>query len=119
MVDNHGKPGPVLKDKIDELESLINTRSDQRETPQSEGRPAIPILDELVSNEDYGDTGTTMRASLDPEDHRLEVLADQLEQKLSNELDEIVNILKLNLKQSIKNELHDQLKNDPHHKPGS
>jgi hypothetical protein len=117
MADDGAKSEPVLKEKIDELENLIDERSRRRETA---GQAVLPILDELVGESEPGDHGPG-QAPFDLDDPRLDDIADQLEQKLSTELDEIVNILKLNLRQSIRDELnilHDHLKSDPAKKAG-
>lgn len=102
MADNQEDREKILKDKIDELESLINARAGVH-------KPAIPILDEVITAEDYDDPLDLPGETAD-ENTQLEVLAERLEQKFSAELDEIVSILKGNLRENILTELQDQLK---------
>jgi len=110
---------PMLTDKIDELESLLN---DQREpsslyiSPVPQFGMEIPILDDLVSAEDYDDYPEQPDFELDEAEPRLEQIADELELKLSQELDEIVGLLKANMKENILNELQTLLNNEPHKK---
>jgi len=110
---------PMLSDKIEELESLLN---DQRETssmyisPGPQSGMDIPILDDLVTAEDYDDYPDQPDFELDEAEPRIEQIADELELKLSQELDEIVGLLKTNMKESILNELQTLLNNEPRKK---
>lgn len=107
MADNQDDREKILKDKIDELESLINSTAQDRDSFNSgygTHNPAIPILDEVITAEDYDDP---LDLPGEPADGnlQLEILAERLEQKFSAELDEIVSILKGNLRENILNEL--------------
>ena len=115
MSDNPGQSNIPLTSKLDELETLL----DEQDMPAA-GTPGritkssnIPILDELITDDDYNDPDLILEVS-QPADIRfhLSELAERLEHKLSAELDEIVSILKGNLKESImaeiKTQLHDQ-----------
>ena len=95
-----------LSRRIEELESLL---AEKRIQQQSEpGRaPNIPILDDVVSAEDYRDEMPHAEMPSGPEITRL---ADRLEEKFSMELDETVRILKSNLKANIIEELRAQLR---------
>ena len=113
MPENRISSDGHLTTQLDELDSLL-ARQETNPGPGAGFRqfksPAIPVLDDLVLDEtgeyddpDFGDQGM--------EEIRpyLSKLADRLEHKLSMELDEIVNILKGNLKESIMAELTTQL----------
>jgi len=112
----------VLTDKIDELESLLSEQARQPSapaSPASEPRYNIPILDDLFipgEDEDYIDEDD--EEEIEPE-QRLEQIADDLEVKISQELDEIVSLLKTNMKESILNELQSLLKNESRKKADS
>lgn len=116
MSDNNK---PLLTDKIDELESLLN---DQREPSSLYINPGphtgldIPILDDLVTADDYDHYPEHPDFEVDEVEPRLEQIADELEVKLSQELDEIVGLLKNNMKENILNELQTLLNNEPRKK---
>lgn len=96
-----------LARRIEELEALLaeqRVNTDGGEAPQRAAN--IPILDEVVTPEDYRETGTTQQP---PSDENIAELAKRLEQKFSMELDETVHILKSNLRQSILRELNEQM----------
>ncbi|MGY8813167.1 MAG: hypothetical protein ACKVHQ_00415 [Gammaproteobacteria bacterium] len=110
MADNIENHNSELTDKIGELESLVkkNTGHDRVSII---GDQIIPILTELVSPPDLD---KTIEDEIQPNDnYKFDVLAEKVEQKLSSELDDIVNLLKGNLKDSIMHELHDQIKKEP------
>ncbi len=109
MSDDTGKKGSVLTEQIDELESLINSRAEGANKNLDDRESTIPILDELVTADDY-DISTDVPDDALHQEHRLDLLAGRLEQKIFSELDEIVSILKGNLKKNIMDELQDQLK---------
>lgn len=113
MPENDTGSGSHLTSKLDELDSLLDEQESSahqefvyRQTKSS----AIPILDDLITDDNFEDDDPDF-AGQGPEDIRpyLSELADRLEHKLSMELDEIVNILKGNLKESIMAELKTQL----------
>jgi len=107
MPDKTEKQEAILTNKIDELETLL-----QSESGQHESNLQIPILDDLIDEHDYIDA-PDLYLDVDDSEPLIDDLADRLEQKLYSELDEIVSILKTNLKENIKQELQGQLKNDP------
>lgn len=115
MPDSTSRGKTVLTDKIDELESLLSEQARQPAAdanPSSEPRYNIPILDDLfIPGEDEELIDEYDDEDLEPE-QRLEQIADDLEVKLSQELDEIVSLLKTNMKESILSELQSLLKNE-------
>ncbi|MGK0297231.1 MAG: hypothetical protein ACI9XC_000833 [Gammaproteobacteria bacterium] len=113
MTDTIENQNPELTDKIGELESLVKKNTGQNRVSVI-GDQIIPILTELVSTPDRD---KTIEDEIQPnDDYKYDVLAEKVEQKLSSELDDIVNLLKGNLKDSIMNELHDQIKKEPNKK---
>jgi len=106
MPDKPDNQDAVLTHKIDELESLLQTQA-----TEDASNLQIPILDELVDDDDYTDAPDLFDA--DDSEPLIDDLADRLEQKFYSELDEIVSILKTNMKENIKQELQEQLKHDP------
>ncbi|MEX2524602.1 MAG: hypothetical protein WD750_06565 [Gammaproteobacteria bacterium] len=101
-----------LARRIEELEALL---AEQRVETQGGEAPVyraanIPILDDVVSPEDYPDTETIQPQPAS--DEKIAELAQRLEQKFSTELDETVHILKNNLRQSILRELNQQMQAD-------
>lgn len=108
MTADDPKPCPELDEKLNELESRVS-QSPGHSDPQAE-QAEIPILDELVNPEDYAeDEGATLDVT---GDEKIDDIAERIEQKLSVELDDIVKLLKGNLKDSIMHELHDEIKKD-------
>lgn len=115
MPDSTSRGKTVLTDKIDELESLLSEQAREpavSASPVSEPRYNIPILDDLfIPGEDEDTIDEYDDEEIEPE-QRLVQIADDLEVKLSQELDEIVSLLKTNMKESILNELQSLLKNE-------
>ena len=115
MVDNKHKQDKVLDKKIDELESLIDSTTSDENRQQLNNADnisgQIPILDELVTPDDYLDVA-------DQEPH-MQDLADRVQEKLTTELDEIVNVLKVTLKETIMTELKGQIKKEQGENPQS
>jgi hypothetical protein len=113
MTDNIENQNSELTDKISELESLVKNNSGQDRVSVI-GDQIIPILTELVTPPDFD---KSIDDEIQPDDdQKYDVLAEKVEQKLSSELDDIVNLLEGNLKDSIMHELHDQIKKDPNKK---
>lgn len=112
-----------LSDKIEELESLLEQQEGGADTlPESDDK-TIPVLDELVTAEDYPGTQTTVEEPLESTED-LDHLAQKLEEKLSTELDDVLDTLKGRLKNSIMAELRTELSETPetntsHDHPGS
>lgn len=113
----------ALVERIAELEALLLA---QREATlaavQSAQADGVPILDELIGDEeedfypelplfeDEDEDEIDQDMVADP---RIAQIADELEQKLTRELDDIVNLLKTNMRESIINELQTLLHNEP------
>jgi len=94
---------PELKETPEHLETL----PDEREAGLEARRIEIPVLDEPVSEADFRDSGDEQAAG--ELEAQIETLAGQLEQRFSGELDELVRLLKANLKTSIVEELRRQV----------
>lgn len=110
MTDKSGREKAALTDRLNELETLLGEGGDAP-GPEAARQP-VPILDELVDPEEYGEADGAGAAP--PETgERLEDIAERLERKLSAELDEIVGILKGSLKESILSELNERANRDP------
>ncbi len=102
---------PGLTDQINELEDLVENKSTQSRVSVV-GHRMIPILDELVTTEqDEEQYHTELNTGHD--DPNYSQLVDEVEEKLSHELDEVVNLLKGNLKDSILLELQGRMKKGP------
>ncbi len=118
MADPEKKPSE-LTEKIDELEALLIEHREPADPGPSRvvhTASGIPILEDLFEQdepEDYPDLPFDDDEEDDEPTHeRLEQIAGELEQKLTHELDEIVGLLKVNMRESILNELHILLKSD-------
>ncbi len=99
---DYNNPNDVLGKKLEELESLLeNDNSDN-----TANKIEIPILDELVTEADFVDAADA--TDLAVIDEQITELAEKLEQKFSGELDQLVRLLKDNLKHSIVEELRTQ-----------
>ena len=97
------KPGnDVLTEKLEELESLLNDEEAIAE-PQ---KIKIPILDELVTEADY--INSEDDSDLEQVEAQITDLVEKLESKFSGELDQLVRLLKDNLKNSIVEKLRSQ-----------
>jgi hypothetical protein len=92
----------VLTEKLEELESLLNDEEAIAE-PQ---KIKIPILDELVTEADY--INSEDDSDLEQVEAQITDLAEKLESKFSGEPDQLVRLLKDNLKNSIVEELRSQ-----------
>jgi len=108
MNHNDGdNPDRQLAEKIRELEALLDAR-DNPSTAAAPGRAAnIPVLDEVVAPAEESDDEKPGHVAPLPQD--VAILAQRLEQKFSMELDDILRILKGNLKDSIARELRAHL----------
>lgn len=105
MPDDAKKPDPQLTEKIHELESLLAAR-EKSPNRSAQGRPAnIPILDEVVEP-------APDEAGSEPMPPDINTLAERLEEKFAMELDEIIRLLKGNLKANIMDELHTLLSSE-------
>jgi len=105
MAEEHGNPERRLSERLRELEALLERRSDA--TPERH-TANVPVLDEVV---EPGADEPDPAASLPPD---IAVLAERLEEKFSLELDEIIGILKGNLRANIAEELLAQIEQAQH-----
>ena len=117
------KPAPPKPDDEIELHSSIeeleNLLADKEVTINT--HPAIPVLDEEVDPDDDYPEADELDDVLEPEvaqqggpdisQEQLQLLIDNLEEKLTGELDALVNILKDAIKDSIITEIKSQLEN--------
>jgi len=92
----------ALREKLEELELLL----DKDELDSTPSRIKIPVLDELVTEADF--INSEDDNNLEQIEQQIVDLAGKLEQKFSGELDELVRLLKNNLKSSIVEELRTQ-----------
>lgn len=127
--DRNGSGGDKeLHESIDELEHLIsdNGNGDSGGYQQSD----IPVLDDVVRPEDYppgADNENTSAPGLSSEsdepgsisDEQIAELLENVEQRISGELNELVNILTDTIKDSIITELRSELKSEFHRTPDS
>ena len=118
MAEETGKQSE-LTEKIDELEALLIEHREPADPGPSRvvhTASGIPILEDLFEqdeSDDYPELPFDDNEDDDEPTHeRLEQIAGDLEQKLTHELDEIVNLLKVNMRESILNELQILLKSD-------
>lgn len=134
LPEHNEKPDESLTDKIDELDSLLNdshTREDQvpilSETASNSllDDSNIPILDDPVSFEDlHAGNENQQRAGVTGTDSdQLTELIDNIEHRLTSELESMVNTIKSSMKESILNELKQKIEqpsgktgNKPDHK---
>lgn len=105
-----------LSSSIEELESLI----DDKAVVTINTHPAIPVLDDAIDPDEFYDGDQLLAESIEsdsgePGNHdsisrdELESLIENMEQKLTGELDELVHILKDAIKDSIMTEIKTQL----------
>ena len=96
------KPRDPLKEKLEELESLI----DKEDNDTEPNRIEVPVLDELVDESDFVEHAD--ENNVEEIEEQIVELAEKLEDKFSGELDQLVNLLKSNMKNSIIEELRQQ-----------
>lgn len=96
------KPRDPLKEKLEELESLI----DKEDNGTEPNRIEVPVLDELVDESDFVEHAD--ENNVEEIEEQIVELAEKLEDKFSGELDQLVNLLKSNMKNSIIEELRQQ-----------
>ncbi len=115
-----------LGSSIEELENLIADKA----TVTINTHPAIPVLDEAVNpdeiyfeDDDFQVPAQHESADDEPDNSisrdQLANLIENMDQKLSGELDELVNILKDAIKDSIITEIKTQLEEQRLHKPAA
>lgn len=108
--ENNDDENP-LQEKLEELESLLD--ADNMENKAT--RIHIPVLDELVSESDFIDHED--ENDIEQIEAQISDLTDKLEHKFSGELDELVSLLKDNLKGSIVEKLCNHDKTTAEEKP--
>ncbi len=103
-MDSPGPDNPrdPLKEKLEELESLI----DKEDAGTEPNRIEVPVLDELVDEADFVEHAD--ENNVEEIEEQIVELAEKLEDKFSGELDQLVNLLKSNMKNSIIEELRQQ-----------
>lgn len=116
--DQNDKYRESLTEKIKELESLLaSKKSEKKAVPvldESAGdKPDdtidVPILDELVTDDDYSQD-TPEHADISGRTaEQLKQLIEDIEHKLTDELETLVNTLKTTMKESILDELKTRL----------
>ena len=99
---DQNSPDDALREKLEELESLLE--KDEADTTPSKIK--VPVLDELVTEADF--INSENADDIELIDEQITDLAEKLEQKFSGELDQLVRLLKDNLKNSIVEELRTQ-----------
>ena len=97
---NH--PDDALKEKLEELESLLDSNEIENRATKIE----VPVLNELVTEADF--INSEDENDVEQIEEQIFDLAEKLEHKLSSELDELVRLLKDNIKNSIVEELRHQ-----------
>ncbi len=97
---NH--PDDALKEKLEELESLLDSNEIENRATKIE----VPVLNELVTEADF--INSEDENDVEQIEEQIFDLAEKLEHKFSSELDELVRLLKDNLKNSIVEELRHQ-----------
>ncbi len=97
-----------LTEKIEELDSLINKKKYESRTDSTDAeilandsaKIEIPVLDELVSADDYVGTEAGSTDSSPISEEKLTELVNNLERKFAKELNQLVDLFKANLKDS-------------------
>lgn len=112
------QPGSIeLNKSIDELEHLISDSSPILSDLHTDSM--IPVLDDVVDPEhtgdpEYGYTRITAAGADSVNPEQLASLVNNVEKKIADELDALVNILKGAIKDSIITELKSQLETEVH-----
>ncbi|MBT7953378.1 MAG: hypothetical protein HN764_17255 [Gammaproteobacteria bacterium] len=99
---DQNNPDDALREKLEELESLL----EKDESDATPSKIKVPVLDELVTEADF--INSENADDIELIDEQITDLAGKLEQKFSGELDQLVRLLKDNLKNSIVEELRTQ-----------
>jgi hypothetical protein len=109
VADRDSKPDFALGEKLEELDSLLQDNSpDNSLIGDRVQDDNIPILDEPVTTADFDDNIPVLDEIVHSRD-RFADLTDRLEQKFMQELDQLVQLLKGNLKHSIMKEIRKEL----------
>ena len=109
MAEPDDRPDSVLGDKLEELEALLENGENKPDVQMDNNAQGnIPILDEPVTSADFDDKIPVLDDIVYSRD-KFADLADRLEQKFMYELDQLVQLLKGNLKHSIMKEIRKEL----------
>lgn len=115
--DAGSAPPSVLNDKIDELEVLLDNRS--KIDPQGPVDDNIPVLDDIVEFDDTGfdDELFSPVLEFDTEfiEEKVHHAMDNIDEKITEELEGLVNILKNSIKDSVLTEIRQQLESEHNH----
>lgn len=107
------KQDESLTEKIGELESLLEDNTADKAMMNNElsdtGHSDIPILDEMVCDDDYTDTETQDSGQLPYTKSQLSDLINNLEQRLAGELGKLASTIKDDLKDDILGELRSEI----------
>lgn len=105
----------ALREKLEELEALL----DSGRIDSGVRKITVPVLDELVTEADFRDADDARYEVDDVEQIEEEIvqLAEKLEHRLGDELDQLVGLLKGSLKNSIVEELRRQASLDEDNTP--
>jgi hypothetical protein len=101
---NNNDEGNPLREELEELESLLDADKSENKTT----RIQIPVLDEVVSEADFIEHEHEDENDIEQIEAQISELAEKLEHKFSGELDQLVSLLKNNLRSSIIEELRNQ-----------
>ena len=129
MSDTNKQGNQSLTDKITELESLLSNTNVEAETipvlnemagPGNISETEIPILDELVHAEDADDRPQQTELPAATSGQLLDLI-NNIEHRLTDELETLVSTLKYSMKESIIDELKNRLETTSHgyDKPGN
>ena len=99
---DQNNPDDALREKLEELESLL----EKDEADATPSKIKVPVLDELVTEADF--INSVNADDIELIDGQITDLAEKLEHKFSGELDQLVRLLKDNLRNSIVEELRNQ-----------
>ena len=111
-----------LRNRIDELESLLKEKesgvpshipASRTERDQEE----IPVLDEIISSENAGQTKNDDAFNVlirnAPDEDRISEIIKKLDEQISNDLEALIKLLKRSIMESIKKHLLKELTNKP------
>lgn len=126
MSEQNPQDQQSLSDKIAELESLLaKSKKEQASVPLlkdvaengSDNEADIPILDELVHAEDAGDRSSDEKLSAATAEQLIDMI-NNIEHRLTDELETMLRTLKATMKESIIEELRTRLET-PANSPAS
>jgi hypothetical protein len=130
MVDETKKPGdslPELDDgnlinQIDELEALLSEKKaeadalvqkEQSALPRlNVGTDGIPVLVEAVTEEDFNPEEASSSATVKKDDQFINDIIDKIDKEITEDLDELILMLKDSIIDEVKTRLLKELRND-------